>query len=286
VTVLEAIQRGAEFLGEKGIESPRLQTELLLAHALRIPRLKLYLRFDQALEDSELNAARELFRRRAHREPLQHIVGSVSFCGLDLAVGPEVLIPRPETEVLAERCWEFLCQQTAKPTTVCDFGAGSGCLAIALTHRCSHVVCHALDISAEAINLARKNAARHGLTERIHFHVGDGFQALDSSDPFDLVVSNPPYIPSADILKLAPEVRDHDPRIALDGGPDGLDFYRRLAREGRPRLKASGRLFAEFGDGQADAVAELFRGHNWIVESLSRDYSGSLRVLEARPSET
>src|SRR5438132_4822743 len=154
MTVLEGIQRSTEFLAKKGVESPRLQAELLLAHVLKLPRMKLYLNFERALAPAELDAVRELVRRRGQREPLQHIIGSTSFCGLEIAVNRHVLVPRPETEQLAERGWRFLSTINHQPSTILDFGTGSGCLAIALALNCAAARIFALDISKEALKLA------------------------------------------------------------------------------------------------------------------------------------
>jgi len=282
VTVLEAIQRSAAFLEAKGVDSPRLQAELLLAHTLKLPRLKLYLEFQRALSVAELDTLRELVRRRGRREPLQHILGTVSFCGLELAVGPAALVPRPETELLAELGWQFLCARTNPTPTALDFGTGSGCLAIALAAHCPAAQITALDRSPEALALARQNLARHGLTARIKLLQSDGFAALPATARFDLILSNPPYIPSAEIERLQPEVRDFDPRAALDGGADGLVVIRALAAQAGAFLAADGRLMLEFGEGQAAAVSALFIRNNWVVEELRADYTQRQRFLIAR----
>jgi release factor glutamine methyltransferase len=279
VTVLEAIQRSTKFLANKGVDSPRLQTELLLAHLLKLPRMQLYLNFERTLAPREVDEFRELIRRRGRREPLQHILGSTSFCGLEIAVNRHVLIPRPETELLAERGWKFLNQRT--PAAALDFGTGSGCLAIALASQSPATEVFAVDVSAEAVALARQNALRHGLSQRIVFFHGDGFAALPTAARFDLIISNPPYIPAAEVAALQPEVRDFDPRIALDGGPDGLDFYRRLAAESPPFLERGGRLLVEFGDGQAEALCGILRQQKWVVEAIEPDYSHRQRILLA-----
>jgi release factor glutamine methyltransferase len=282
VTVLEAIQRSTEFLGRKGVETPRLQTELLLAHLLRLPRMKLYLNFERVLTSAEVAALRELIKRRGQREPLMHIVGSTSFCGLEIAVNRHVLVPRPETELLAERGWTFLNQCStlnSQPSTALDFGTGSGCMAIALASKCPAAAITAVDISPEALAVARGNAASHGLAERIQFLQGDGFAALPAGARFDLIISNPPYIPSGEIATLQPEVRDYDPRGALDGGADGLDYARRLAAEAGPFLNPPGRLMMEFGDGQADRLRQLFAEQKWIVEGVVDDYTHRPRIL-------
>ena len=282
VTVLEVIQRTTEYLAQKGVESPRRNIEELLAHALKLPRLQLYLNFERVLTDAELEPLRAMVKRRAQREPLQHILGSVCFCGFELAVNRDALVPRPETELLAERACGLLAARADGAMHVLDFGTGTGCLAITLAVRAPQAQVHSVDISAQALALARQNAQAHHVLDRIQFHHGDGFTALPPGSQFDLIVSNPPYIPSAEIAGLQPEVRDFDPHVALDGGADGLDFYRRLARESQAWLKPEGRLLVEFGDGQADALRLLFSEQNWIVEAIEADYAHQPRILLAR----
>ena len=297
MTVLEVIQRSAEFLTRKGVDSPRLQVELLLAHVLKVPRLKLYLDFERCLTEPELDAVRQLVKRRGSREPLQHIVGSVSFCGFEIQVDRNVLIPRPETEGLAERGWQFLQERIRAegleqvegeraPVRALDFGTGSGCVAVALARQAPQALITALDISPAALQLARENASRNGVLERIEFFEGDSFGALPPGSIFDLIVSNPPYIPTAEIDQLAPEVRDYDPRLALDGGGDGLEVLRHLAQAGRAFLRPGGQLMAEFGDGQEQAVSQLFSEHQWIVDGMVADLSGRPRIVVARGAES
>jgi len=282
VTVLEVIQKSAEFLARKGLDSPRLQAELLLAHVLKVPRMKLYLNFERAPAPAELDAVRELVRRRGQREPLQHIVGSTSFCGIEIAVNRHVLVPRPETELLAEAGWQYLSTLNPQPSTALDFGTGSGCIAIALAVKCPAAQVTALEISADALAVARQNAERNGVTERVQFVQGESFAALPADARFDLILGNPPYIPSAEIATLQPEVRDFDPRAALDGGADGLDFYRLLAALAAEFLQPRGKLMLEFGDGQAGAVKKIFETQKWIVEAVREDYSQRQRILVAR----
>jgi release factor glutamine methyltransferase len=288
VTVVEVIQRSTEYLQQKGVESPRLQSELLLAHVLKLPRLRLYLSFDRALLPDELQATRDLVMRRGRREPLQHLLGSVSFCGLELSVTPAVLIPRPETELLAEQAAQFLIARspTPEPPSMLDFGTGSGCLAIAVAAQCPAARVTALDISEAALAVARENSNRHRLTERVQFFCGDAFAALPAEMRFDLIVANPPYIPSAVIATLEPEVRDHDPRIALDGGADGLDTYRRLACEAGAFLRPDGRMMLEIGDDQGEPLRNLFSAASWETLSLGADYSGRPRMLTVKPGAT
>jgi release factor glutamine methyltransferase len=309
VTVLEAIQKSTEFLGKKSVESPRLQTELLLAHLLKMPRMKLYLNFERALTATETDALRELIKRRSQREPLQHITGSTSFCGHEIAVNHHVLVPRPETEMLAELGWQFLLallKQSEGGSAVLDFCTGSGCIAIALAAKCPNAKIVATDISADALTRAKENAARNNVAERIEFLRGDGFASLKggwgehpresglaagqngspgvSPHQFDLIISNPPYIPSAEIETLEPEVRDFDPRLALDGGADGLEFYRLIASQAWTFLKPGGKVMVEFGDDQAGAVSKIFETQKWIVEAVKEDYSQRARILIARRS--
>ena len=285
MTVLEVIQRSSEFLAKKGVESPRLQVELLLAHVLAMPRMQLYLNFERVLAEVDLEKLREFVKRRGNREPLQHIIGTTQFCGLEFAVNRHVLIPRPETEILAERAWRYLQQRAEKlkTTRALDFGTGSGCLAILLAVKCPTSEIHAIDISAQAIAAARENAERHTGATRIKFHLGDGFSVLEQKEKFDLIVSNPPYIPSEEIPTLEPEVRDYDPKLALDGGGDGLDFYRMLSQQAPSRLAEGGRLMLEFGEGQAEKVRAIFESQKWIVEAIEPDYTQRLRFFMARP---
>ena len=330
MTVLEAIQKSAEFLAKRGVDSPRLQTELLLAHLLKLPRMKLYLNFERVLTPAETDALREFIKRRGQREPLQHITGSTSFCGFEIAVNRHALVPRPETELLAESGWEFLTrlsaeserrpparreggepQELAVPEagapTALDFGTGSGCIAIALAAKCPSAIIMATDVSPDALALAGENAARNNVAGRVEFVQSDGFAALQNAGQasclssfekkisetggtpvlhFDLIISNPPYIPSAEIATLQPEVRDFDPRGALDGGVDGLDFYRKLAAEAKPFLKPGGKIMLEFGDGQADAIRTIFEAEKWIVEAVREDYSQRARILIAKSSSS
>ncbi len=285
MTVLEVITRSTEFLTKKGVDSPRLQVELLLAHQLKLPRMQLYLNFERALSTPELEGVREMVRRRGLREPLQHIVGSTCFCGYEFAVNRNVLVPRPETELLAEYGWTYLQSlnhANCSPRTLLDWGTGSGCLAVTLAAKCPAIQAWAVDISPEALTIARQNADQNAVADRIQFLEGPGFQALPVGSQFDLIVSNPPYIPAADIAVLDPEVRDFDPRLALDGGADGLDCYRALAAEAPAFLRADGRLALELGDDQEPAVRRLFEAEKWIVEQVKNDYAGKPRILIAR----
>ncbi len=272
-------------LAGKGVETPRLQTELLLAHALKLPRMQLYMNFERVLAAPEVSELRELVRRRGKREPLQHIVGSTSFCGLELTVNKDALVPRPETEMLAERGWRFLQERaraTREPQAALDLGTGTGCVAIALAANCPDLKLWAVDVSQEALDLARANAARHRLADRIQFLRADGFDGLMAPGTFDLIISNPPYVPTGEIASLQPEVRHYDPSLALDGGADGLGFYRRLATHAAGWLRPGGKIMVEFGDGQAQRISEILLQQKWIVEAIARDYTQRERILIGR----
>ena len=282
MTVLEVIQKSSDFLAKKGVDSPRLQAELLLSHVLQLPRMQLYLNFERELKPAESDALRSLVKRRGRREPLQHILGSVSFCGIEISVNRHVLVPRPESELLAEAGWSFLAGRDPKPSTVLDFGTGSGCIAIVLATKCPAVSVLALDISPAATEVAKRNVARHDLSGRVRCVTGDGLMSLPAGSCFDLIISNPPYIASREIGMLEPEVRDNDPRVALDGGADGLEFYRRFASEATPFVNPGGRIMLEFGDGQSGPIRGMFEEQKWIVEGVREDYTRRPRILVAR----
>jgi release factor glutamine methyltransferase len=283
VKVLEAIQRSSDYLGRKGVESARLNAELLLGHVLGVARMRLYLDFERVLSDEQVERLRDLVVRRGKREPVQQITGTACFCGLEFVVNREVLTPRPETELLAEVGWkrlqEIVSTQPGCVPKALDFGTGSGCLAITLAVKCPEAIITAADVSAPALEVARGNAKDHGVTDRIRFIQSDGFGGVN--EEYDLIIANPPYIPSGEMSALQPEVRDFEPRLALDGGVDGLDFYRRLASEGGRHLKTGGLMAMEFGDGQASEIAEMLVSRQWIVEPPMHDYNGRPRILVA-----
>jgi release factor glutamine methyltransferase len=249
---------------------------------LKTRRLQLYLEPERSLEASQLEVLRGLVKRRGDREPLQHILGTTSFCGLEIKVTPDTLIPRPETELLAEKAWIYL--QGLRPTEgqplrLLDWGTGSGCLAIAIASHCPQVEVHALDISPAALRVAQDNANSQPLPRPIIFHESDGFAALPVGLRFDLIVSNPPYIPSAEIEQLSAEVREHDPRLALNGGTDGLCFYRRLSAETCDFLVPQGVMMLEIGDQQAETIQSLMAAAGWRILSVDEDYNRKPRVI-------
>jgi release factor glutamine methyltransferase len=281
VTILELIQKTTAFFEKAGVPAPRLDVELLLAHVLGLRRMDLYVQFERNLAEAELDRLRPLVKRRAAREPLQHIVGEVEFCGLPLGCDRRALVPRPETEILVERALALLPAQGAAAAAL-DLGTGTGAIALALLAARPSWRAVATDLSPDALALARENAARARLAERVEFREGDLFAPLAEGERFDLVASNPPYVPSAALAGLQAEVRDHDPKLALDGGADGLEVVRRLAAGAAGALKPGGWLLLELGHDQADAATALLREHGWTGVAFTPDLQGHRRVAEAR----
>jgi len=271
-TTLKVLSWTTTYLHEKGVENARREAEWLLCEVTGLDRMGLYLHFDKPLQEDELAAYRSLVLRRGRREPLQHIIGSQEFDGLEFIVSKDVLIPRYDTETLIEE----VVRRFPSPRTILDIGTGSGCIAIALARRLPEASITAVDISSEALVIARQNALRHGVT--IEFLQGSYFEAVGTRR-FDLIVSNPPYITTAELVDLQPEVRDFEPRLALDGGLDGLTAYRQIVSLASAHLVPSGYLVVEVGAGQAPEVSELFveAGFNTIVNTP--DSAGIQRVV-------
>lgn len=254
-TVREIKARTEPFFAEKGIESPSLEIDLILAHALGLKRLDLYLDLDRPLTEAQLEALRPLVKRRAAREPLQYILGAVEFGGLELMVDPRALIPRPETEELYALLRHRL--QEGPPAGILDLGTGSGALALALAQSFPVAQVTATDASTEALDLARKNAQNNQLTERIRFLEGSWWDALPPGASYDLIVSNPPYLTESEMKTAAPEVASHEPHTALAAGIDGLDDLRILLAGANAHLAEGGLLALETGIAQGDALHAL-----------------------------
>jgi release factor glutamine methyltransferase len=271
-TVLKILQWTEGYLKDRGIDGGRLDAQLLLGEVLGLDRVGLYLHFERPLEEGELAAFREMVRRRVRREPVQYILEKAEFWSLPLRVTPAVLIPRGDTEVLVE---EALRRGVAK--SILDVGTGSGAIALALASELPDARVEGIDLSLEALALAEENARRHNLQERVAFRAGDLRDLPQRS--WDLIVSNPPYIPAEDIGALMPEVRDFEPRLALDGGRDGLDAYRLLASQAPSRLNLGGWILVEVGIGQAEAVSELFLQSRLSNLFTRADYAGVARVV-------
>ena len=267
VPLLEVLRGTERYLADRGVENPRLNAEHLLAHALGLKRMELYLQFDRPLTESERAPLRDLVKRRGAREPLQHVLGTAEFHGRTFTCDKRALVPRSETEQLVELALEMAKDKPA--ATILDIGTGSGVIALTIALELPSATLHATDLSPDALALAAENAARHALTDRIVFHQADLLPPDDTR--FDLIIANLPYIAAEEIASLSPEVR-HDPASALDGGTDGLDLIRRLIETAPDRLAPGGALLLEIGLGQADAVNTLLSARKFRDISVRPDY--------------
>ncbi len=280
-TIAALLKWTTEFFQSKGIESAKREAELLLAHVLKCKRIELIARFQDQPTEAERAQFRELIQRRVAGWPVAYLIGSREFYLLSFDVDPRVLIPRPDTETLVLEALNRLKPLTAPD--VLDVGTGSGCIAISIAHQKNDARVMATDISPDALAVAQQNAIKHHVAERITFRQGDLFAPLAPESRFDLIVSNPPYIAHAEFAALAPEVRDHEPRLALDGGPDGLAFYRRIAHDVGPFLKPGGSLLLEVGYTQEAAVRALLAAEPELeVGPTLKDMGGHPRVVTAR----
>jgi len=279
-TVLDFLNRSRRFLEGKRIESARLEAEILLAHVLGCRRLDLYLAYDRALAAGEVDRYRDLVTARAQRVPTAYLTGRREFLGLEFTVTRDVLIPRPETELLAEEALEFLRGREA--ARVVDVGTGSGCLAVTLAVRRPDLGVDAVDRSRAALAVARANAERHGVLGRVRFVEGDLLEPFRGA-PWDAVVSNPPYVAEADAGSLPEEVREHEPAAALFGGPDGLAVLRRLVDGSAAVLRREGALIVEVGAGQGGSVSALLEEAGGYLDVRRRkDFAGIERIVTAR----
>jgi len=272
-TILKWTRR---YFGDKNVENPRLDAEVLLSHILGKDRLYLYVHFDQPLEESELVAFRAAVKKRAARVPVAYIIGNKEFMGLDFKVTPAVLIPRPDTEILVEAALKRL--GTIENPQILDIGTGSGAICVSMLVKLQSARAVTVDISSTALAVAKINAASHQVAQRLTFCLGDLFAPVQEQ-VFNAIVSNPPYIPAADIAGLMPEVRQ-EPSQALVGGTDGLDFYRRIIGEGRKYLATGGFIAMEVGIGQAQLVAAMAKESGlFTVSDIIKDYGGIERVV-------
>lgn len=275
--ILEVINKTTPFFEKHGIESPRLNIELLLAHLLKKKRLDLYLEFERELDASTLDRLREFVRRRATGEPLQYILGTTEFCGLELLTDRRVLIPRPETELLVETVLG------RRPRVIVDVGTGSGCIAVALASKLPDSEVWALDASADALDVARANIKMHDLEKKIRLLQSDLLDKLPESLQADAIVSNPPYVANGELAKLTKEVRDFEPVHALVAGEDGLEVYRRMIPQAKAHVKPAGFVAFELGAGQRAAVEQLLTVAGFSVTQVEKDLQGHERVIVARP---
>lgn len=273
MTLAEVLRRATEHLEGRGSETPRLDAELLLGHALGLKRIELYTEFDRPLTEPELAACRELVARRARREPVAYILGEWGFRRLTLAVDRRALIPRPETEIVVERCLELL--RGLERPRVLDVGAGTGAIALAIADEHPGAQMTAIDVSDDALALARENAERTGLA--IELERRDLMDGLGATG-LDLVVSNPPYVAPAELAGLMPDVREYEPHVALVG--DGLTGT--VARHALDALRPGGALVLEVGDGQAATVAALLEKLGYEQVAITPDLTGRERVVEGK----
>ena len=286
-TLRELLTWTSERLASLGIEEARVDAEHLLAHALGCSRVELYLQHDRLLDEADRAGFRELVKRRLAREPVAYIEGLKGFhaLDLDLRVDRRALIPRPETEHLVDWLLENLRPPPAPLMQVLDVGTGSGAIALAVAKARHEVHVTAVDASSEAVELARENAVRLDLSERVHIQVSDGLATVeDPSGGFTAIAANLPYVPTAEIATLTPEVRDYEPRAALDGGPDGLVIVRRVIGEiaERGNLAPGGWLYLEVGVGQAEAVEGLLTDAGFVELASRRDYGRIPRIVAGR----
>jgi release factor glutamine methyltransferase len=268
VTIREILKKTAGWLAGKGFESARLESELLLAHVLQTDRVALYTDSDRPLVDSEIDAYRELVRRRGQGEPVAYLTGRREFYGLEMKVTPDVLVPRPETELLVDLAREI------GGASILDLCTGSGCVAVAIAVRLPEASVVAADVSEAALEVARGNAARHGVEERIEFFCGDLFEPLEAVARFDLVLANPPYVADGEMTETA----GREPDAALFAGPKGTEVIERIFDEAPARLCPGGALVMEFGESQEPEVAAL-AGNRFARTAVHRDLQGHPRVF-------
>jgi release factor glutamine methyltransferase len=278
----EALGQAVRTLGNEGVESPRLDAELLLSQVLGASRATILAWPERQLTPKQLTAYRNLIARRAAREPLAYILGQREFFGLDFMVDPRVLIPRPETELLVEHALHR-ARALAVPPHIADVGAGSGAIAVALAVHLPGATVYALDGSAGALEVASVNARRHRVGDRLSCLQGDLLEPLQ--EPVDLITANLPYVTTAEWECLPPEIRMHEPRSALDGGPDGLDFIRRMLSTAGPYLRPDGAILLEIGASQGAAATALARdSFPQAAVTLHQDYAGLDRMVAVEPA--
>ncbi len=277
------------YLTDRGVDAPRLSAELLLSHVSGCKRIELYTNFDRVVEQARLDELRGLVKRCGEHEPVAYLVGRCEFYSLEIRVNRACLIPRPETELLVERAIDRL-RMRQMPATVLDLCTGSGCIAVAIARNAPDCRVVATDLSDEALSAADENVRAHGLAERVQLMCGDLFDPLISgldATSFDLIVSNPPYVTSAEMEALDRNVKDYEPVSALHGGVDGLDVYRRIANGVGPFLKNDGILMLEIGFAQGPAVRRLLEAAELFTEiTVEKDGSNNDRIVIALRKKT
>ena len=314
-SIIDAIKKASSYLASHQIKSPRLHAELLLGHIVKCSRIDLYMKFDQPLVSTELEAYRILLKRHSEGEPVQYIIGATEFYSLPFEVAPAVLIPRPETEILVELADDYLSSLTHEPAevtgetcdgqldliessmkikkkvggNVLDIGVGSGVIALTLAYLNPWISVIGTEISPEAVIIAKRNRESLELTDRVQFLEGTcctPLQGRGFEDSFDLIVSNPPYIRTTEISNLPEEIKKFEPILALDGGDDGLKWYRQIAMESRSYLAIGARLMVEIGANQANGVTEILKAEGVFTDiTVKKDYNGLDRVISAKRSQ-
>lgn len=283
-TLIEFLNAAKEYLRAKGVQNPRSDAEALLGKALILPRLQIFLQHDRPLNPEEISIYRDHIARRGRREPLQLILGCVEFHGVQIIVSPGLLIPRPETEELAEVVIQWAAAHKRNALRVLEVGTGTGCLAVAVAARALNAIVDAVDIDVEAVRCATRNAERNNVMDRVHVFSTDflspGFLGL-VRPPYDVVMSNPPYVTEKDYFSLAPEVKQFESKRALIAGEDGLMFYRRMAALIPSLLRSDGLVAVEVGYNQAEYVAEIF-SHVLCDIAVIKDLSGISRIVSGR----
>lgn len=286
-TIRRLLEWTTPFFTRKNLDSPRLSAELLLSHILKVPRIKLYTDYDRVLSDADLAAFRALVQRAAEHEPIAYLTGVGYFFGLEFQVTRDVLIPRPETETIVEHVLQLIRHQPGlEAPRILDLCTGSGCIAAAIAHHLKNATVLATDLSPAAVAIAQRNLERLNLANRVTIQQGDLYDALNKTvdlQPFHLIVSNPPYIPTNQIAQLDRNVRDYEPLAALDGGPDGLSIHRRILQGAPNRLLPGGRLFLEIAFDQGDLAAQLASTYPDLDEiKILKDAGARDRVLTAK----
>ncbi len=285
MTWRETVSKAARYLDEKGVPEARTAAELLAARLIRTGRGRLATRLDESASERHLEAMRRGMARLAKGEPLQYVLGEWDFRALTLGCDRRALIPRPETEELVTRVLKHLdaaASRSATPPLVLDVGTGTGAIILSLAKEYRGKAAFVgTDVSEDAVALAKENAARCGLSERVQFVVMDGLDEFDEPQCVDVIVSNPPYIATADCETLDPRVREYEPRLALDGGVEGLDFYDRYLADAFNLLKPGGAVFFEIGEGQGEALRRLMAAYGFPDARIEKDYGGHDRYASA-----
>ena len=281
-TVRRLLEWTRDFFQQRELDAPRLSSEILLAFAMGCERINLYTRYETQPTPAQRDAFREMVRRAADGRPIAYLTGTKEFFGLAFAVDDAVLIPRPETEILVERTIHLARHGDGPTRRILDLGTGSGCIAVSLAAHLPDMHVAASDVSQAAVAIARSNAERHGLLDRIDFRVGDLFAPWNGEEPFDVILSNPPYVAESEADTLPRNVRDFEPHAALFGGSDGLTVIRRIAKDAANQLAHGGHLMVEIAYNQADAARTALDAAGWRSIVSYRDLARHERVLHAR----